>query len=328
MNAILNGEYTNPHAYLGMHSVDVEDKQKQVVRVYCPTAQHVTVVHLEDSSKKYVLEATREPGLFEGVMGRRQKPFKYRLECTSLEGETWSYIDPYQFESRFGDLDLYLFGEGTDYEIHHKLGAHFTTIDDVEGVSFAVWAPGAKKVSVVGEFNSWDGRRHPMRLIPSNGIWEIFIPGLANGDTYKFEIKTKDNTLLYKADPYAVWSELRPQTASRVFNLENYKWKDSRWMKKREKREPFKEAVSIYEIHAGSWKKHSNGDFYTYRELADSLSEYILEMRYTHVELMGIMEHPFDGSWGYQVTGYFAPTSRYGTPDDFRYFIETMHKKN
>lgn len=328
MNAILNGDDNNPHAYLGMHTVDVEDKQKQVVRVYCPTAKNVTVVHLEDATKKYALEPSEVPGLFEGVMGRRQKTFKYRLECTSHEGEKWSYIDPYQFESCFRELDLYLFGEGTDYEIHHKLGAHFTTIDDVEGVSFAVWAPAAKRVSVIGEFNGWDGRRHAMRLIPSNGIWELFVPGLVNGDTYKFEIKTEDNTILYKADPYAVWSELRPQTASRVFDLEKYKWKDSRWMKKREKREPFKEAVSIYEMHAGSWKKHPNGDFYTYRELADSLSEYILEMRYTHVELMGIMEHPFDGSWGYQVTGYFAPTSRYGTPDDFRYFIETMHKKN
>ncbi|MGL4344471.1 MAG: 1,4-alpha-glucan branching protein GlgB [Cellulosilyticaceae bacterium] len=327
INRILSGDYTNPHDYLGMHCVDVEDKKKQVVRAYCPTAKSMTAIHLEDATKKYVLEHKGD-GLFEGSMGRRQKTFQYELECVSEEGEKWSYIDPYQFQSRFGELDLYLFGEGTDYEIYNKLGAHFTTIDGIEGINFAIWAPAAKRVSVIGEFNNWDGRRHPMRLIPSNGIWELFVPGLREGDTYKFELKDRENKLLYKADPYAVWSELRPHTASKIFDLDKYKWKDSRWMKKREKRTPYNEAVCIYEIHAGSWKKHPNGEFYTYRELADSLSEYVMEMRYTHVELMGVMEHPFDGSWGYQVTGYFAPTSRYGTPDDFRYFVETMHRKN
>lgn len=328
ITAIKGGQLENPHALLGMHQVDIEDKQKVVARVFCPTAKKVTIVHLEDATKSYELECIDEEGLFEGTMGRRKHTFPYKVQCVSVDGHEWTYIDPYQFQTQFSEYDLYLFGEGTDHEIYKKLGAHFVNLNGIEGVYFAVWAPNAKRVSVIGEFNGWDGRRHQMRLLPSNGIWEIFIPGVQNMDTYKYEIKTQEGILLYKADPYASYSELRPYTASRVYNLNEYKWKDAKWLKKRESKLYYKEPVTIYEMHIGSWKKHLNGDRYNYRELADDLVKYLKDMHYTHVELMGILEHPFDGSWGYQVTGYFAPSSRYGTPDDFRYFVDTMHKNN
>ncbi|MEG0325001.1 MAG: 1,4-alpha-glucan branching protein GlgB [Cellulosilyticaceae bacterium] len=330
MNELLrikNGESKNPHAFLGMHQEVTESKEHLVVRVFCPDAKEVTVVHMNDKTKKYKLAAIDEDGYFEGIMGRRKITFPYLLECKGENNTKWSYIDPYQFSPLITDLDLHLFGEGNHYEIYNKLGAHFESVGQVEGVYFAVWAPAAKRVSVVGEFNNWDGRRHAMRLVESHGVWELFIPGLAEGDVYKYEIKIQDDTVIYKADPYANWSEVRPHTASRVCDMRKYKWHDSKWMEKRKDKQYVSEPVSIYEVHIGSWKKHLDGNFYTYREMADDLVKYLLEMNYTHVELLGVMEHPFDGSWGYQVTGYFAPTSRYGTPDDFRYFVDTMHAK-
>lgn len=330
MNELLRikkGESKNPHAFLGMHQEGTESKERLVVRVFCPDAKEVTVVHMSDRTKKYKLAAIDEEGYFEGTMGRRKITFPYLLECKGEHNTNWSYIDPYQFQPLITDLDLHLFGEGNHYEIYNKLGAHFEKVGQVEGVYFAVWAPEAKRVSVVGEFNNWDGRRHAMRLIASHGVWELFVPGLTEGDVYKYEIKVQDDTVIYKADPYANWSEVRPHTASRVCDLRKYKWHDSKWTEKRKDKQYVSEPVSIYEVHIGSWKKHLDGNFYTYRDMADHLVKYLVEMNYTHVELLGVMEHPFDGSWGYQVTGYFAPTSRYGTPDDFRYFVDTMHAK-
>ena len=228
------------------------------------------------------------------------------------------------------EMDRYLFGQGTHYEIYEKLGAHPMTLDGKRGVYFAVWAPHAASVSLVGDFNNWEPESHPMTLLETSGIYEIFVPGLKEGNLYKFAIGTQTGKLLFKADPYARSAEFRPGTASAVASDTPYKWSDSAWLQKRRTTNPREAAMSIYEVHLGSWRKkdreEKNG-FYTYREAAVELAEYVKDMGYTHVELMGIAEHPFDGSWGYQVTGYYAPTSRYGTPEDFQYFVNYLHKK-
>lgn len=228
-------------------------------------------------------------------------------------------------------MDRYLFGEGTHYEIYKLMGAHPTTQRGKDGVYFAVWAPHAESVSVVGDFNKWDPDKNVMKCDNDMGIYQLFVPKVREGDLYKFCITTYKGKLLFKADPYANYAEYRPGTASCVYDISRFKWGDSVWMKKRQEFNEKKDAMSIYELHPGSWKKHplKDGDedgFYNYRELAHSLADYVKEMGYTHVELMGIAEHPFDGSWGYQVTGYYAPTSRYGTPEDFQYFVNYMHK--
>lgn len=228
-----------------------------------------------------------------------------------------------------GELDQYLFGQGNHYEIYKKLGAHMVDDEEQEGVYFAVWAPNAKSVSVVGEFNDWDRTRNPMTRAEYIGIYTCFVPGVKEGMMYKFCIETITGEYHMKADPYANYAELRPGTASRITNIENLKWTDSSWMAAREKWNHKKEPMSVYEVHMGSWKRHPGTEdegFYTYREFAKEITKYIKDMGYTHVEIMGIAEHPFDGSWGYQVTGYYAPTSRYGTPEDFAWMINYLHR--
>ncbi len=228
------------------------------------------------------------------------------------------------------DMDQYLFGQGNHYDIFRKLGAHPAKDKGKKGVYFAVWAPHAWKVHVIGEFNSWNLESHEMKRLEPLGIYELFVPGVETGSLYKYLIETEDHRLLYKADPYALQAEQRPGTASRVADISGFRWSDSAWLEKRKQKNTKEMPMSIYEVHPGSWKKHPHGPdedgFYSYRELAHSLTEYVKEMGYTHVELMGIAEHPFDGSWGYQVTGYYAPTSRYGTPQDFMYLINYLHK--
>ncbi len=229
------------------------------------------------------------------------------------------------------DLDQYLFGQGNHYDIFRKLGAHLTELDGKKGVHFAVWAPHAHSVKLIGECNGWNGEEHEMKRLEPLGIYEIFVPGAWEGMLYKYLVEGADNELYYKADPYAYSSEMRPGNASRVADLEGYIWSDRNWMEKRKGFQMKEQPMSIYEVHPGSWKKHPHGPeedgFYTYRELAHSLADYVKEMGYTHVELMGIAEHPFDGSWGYQVTGYYAPTSRYGSPKDFMYLVDYLHKQ-
>ncbi len=227
------------------------------------------------------------------------------------------------------EMDRYLFGNGTHYEIYNKLGAHLMTVGGKKGIYFAVWAPHASAVSVVGDFNNWKPDADPMTCLATSGIYERFIPGLGTGELYKFAITTQRGDLLYKADPYAQYAEFRPGTASVTADSASFKWSDSKWMEKRRETEPRKSAMSIYEVHLGSWKKkprEEKAGYYTYREAAEELTAYMKDMGYTHVELMGIAEHPFDGSWGYQVTGYFAPTSRYGTPEEFKYFVNYLHR--
>ncbi|WP_026314532.1 1,4-alpha-glucan branching protein GlgB [Heyndrickxia acidiproducens] len=224
------------------------------------------------------------------------------------------------------EFDTYLFHEGTLYESYKTLGAHAVEIDGQKGVKFAVWAPHAKSVSVVGSFNDWEGSSHPMLQTADSGIWVLFVPGLKSGELYKYEIETPDGQKVLKADPYAFYSELRPKTASIVYELDNYTWHDHRWMKHKPKYDPYHKPMLIYEMHFGSWKKKPNGDFFTYREMADECISYLTEHGYTHIELMPMMEHPFDRSWGYQITGFYSITSRYGKPEDFMYFVDQCHQ--
>ena len=228
------------------------------------------------------------------------------------------------------DFDQYLFGQGNHYDIFRKLGAHLTEHEGQKGVHFAVWAPHAVAVHVIGEFNGWNETSHPMSRLDPLGIWEVFVPGVQLGCLYKYLIEAQDHSLLYKADPYATEAEMRPGTASKVSDISDFRWSDKDWMEKRKKKDPKEEPMAIYEVHPGSWKKHPHGPdedgYYNYRELAHALADYVHEMGYTHVELMGIAEYPFDGSWGYQVTGYYAPTARYGDPQDFMYLVNKLHR--
>ena len=231
------------------------------------------------------------------------------------------------------EFDQYLFGQGTHYDLYNKLGAHPMTVDEEEGVYFAVWAPNAAAVSIVGDFNEWDENATPMERLEPLGIYQIFLTGIKVGDIYKYCVTAQDGKKTLKADPYGFQAELRPNNASVVADISDFKWHDSRWMKKREKFDDKKNPMFVYEVHPGSWKKHEQTEededgFYNYREIAHELAAYVKDMGYTHVELMGIAEHPFDGSWGYQVTNYFAPTSRHGSPEDFQYFMDYMHEHN
>lgn len=321
---LLQGNDRYPHELLGMHKLN--ETNQLLVRVLCPQAKRITIHSLSDKNKKYPIEGIAENGFFEYIINQEESPFLYKLECDDGEGHLWTYIDPYQFESTITPEELYLFGVGKDYEIYSKMGAHFMKVQGIKGVRFLVWAPHATRVSVVGAFNNWDGRRHCMRFIPSHGVWELFIPGLETGESYRYEIRKKEGKQFCKSDPYATYYEVRPNNASVIFDEGKYRWQDKKWMKAREKKNLSQSAMSIYEVHIGSWRRHEEGTNYSYQEVATELAAYIKEMGYTHVELMGIVEHPYDGSWGYQVTGYFAPTSRYGNPDDFKKFIDVLHQ--
>ena len=247
---------------------------------------------------------------------------------TTVEKKTQNALP---FPEKITEYDQYLFAQATNYDIYNKLGSHVTVNNGEKGVYFAVWAPKAKAVSLVGNFNNWDGSKNPMTRNEPNGIWDIFVPGLDVGEVYKYQIKTWDDRILMKADPYANSNELRPNNASVVSDISHFKWSDAKWITNRRKTDIKKAPMAIYEVHIGSWRRHKevgeNGtDFYNYREFAHEITDYVKQMGYTHIELMGIAEHPFDGSWGYQVTGYYAPTSRYGTPEDFMYMINYLHE--
>lgn len=328
MQLIIDSNHSDPHRVLGMHEVNHNNKQSLVVRAYIPQAKTINVVDAKNKNKKYPMEKIHSYGFFECIIPNRKKWFQYKLEITDYNSNSWTTYDPYEFSVGIGEQDIYLFNQGTHYEIYNKLGANPTVIDGVEGVLFGVWAPNAKRVSVIGEFNNWDGRRNAMRLLQNSGIWEIFVPGLKNNDKYKFEIKTSDNKLIQKADPYEKFAELRPSTSSLVYNINNYKWSDNNWLKEQAQKDKFNSPMNIYEVHLGSWKRveNDNNRFLSYLELADELIPYVKEMGYTHIEILPIEEHPFDGSWGYQVTGYYAPTSRYGNPEEFMHFIDRCHQ--
>ncbi|MDR2940360.1 MAG: 1,4-alpha-glucan branching protein GlgB, partial [Clostridiales bacterium] len=327
---IINCEHGDPHHILGMHEIGIDKKGQLVVRAFNPQAEALYVLDPKEPGVVYEMNRIHDDGFFEVIIKNRDKWFRYEFEAVNANGDSWRYYDPYSFQPVVSPLDLHLFGEGTHYQIYEKLGAHLMEIDGIKGVSFAVWAPNAKRVSVIGEFNAWDGRRNPMRVLSNSGVWELFIPGLCEKDKYKFEIKSITGGLVQKSDPYGNFFELRPSTSSLVFDLTKYKWNDSDWFEKRKNNHPLDGPINVYEVHFGSWKRkvEDGNRFMSYIELADELIPYVKKMGYTHIELMPVEEHPFDGSWGYQVTGYFAPTSRYGSPDEFMYFVDKCHQND
>jgi len=325
---IVHSAWPDPFEILGIHVIKWGGKEYVAVRAFLPDAADAAVVEV-GSGREYPMKRLHKDGFFEAVIRGRTDVFQYRLKKTDQGNKTSLIIDPYSFLPILSDYDLYLIAEGTHYNQYDKLGAHEMTVDGVEGVFFAVWAPNAIRVSVTGDFNEWDGRRHMMRVRGSTGVWELFIPGLRQGVIYKYEVKSRyKGFLAEKADPYAFYSELRPKSASVVWNLDRYLWSDNRWMEARKETNWFESPMSIYEVHLGSWRRvpEEGGRWLTYRELADSLVPYVKDMGYTHVELMPVSEHPLDESWGYQTVGYFSCTSRYGTPDDFMYFVDSMHQ--
>ncbi|MDX2411663.1 MAG: 1,4-alpha-glucan branching protein GlgB [Woeseiaceae bacterium] len=318
--ALAEGRHRDPFALLGIHKVG----KSRVVRTFQPQAKQVDLIDA-DGSHLADMRKVHSDGLFVAAMPPRIR--RYRLRVTSHDGHTADIEDAYHFPQSLGDIDLYLLGEGSDRQIYNKLGAHVISLEGVRGARFAVWAPNASRVSVVGDFNDWDGRRHIMRLHPANGIWEFFLPGVCGGARYKFEMLDKHGKLLpLKTDPYGSYHEPPPGNASIVYESD-YRWQDSSWVGKRSVVPDLDKPVSIYEVHLGSWRRKADeGNRYlTYRELADELVDYVADMGFTHIELLPISEHPFDGSWGYQPIGMFAPTQRFGSPDDFRYFIDRCH---
>ncbi len=319
-------EHPDPHSILGAHRHTIEGKAGIVVRAFHPEAIKAEV--LINRRKPFPMERCHAGGLFAAFIPRQRLPFPYRIRFTFSDGNTWESDAPYRFLPTLGDMDLYLAGEGTHHRLYERLGAHLHEIDAVAGVSFAVWAPNAKRISVIGDFNNWDGRLFPMRRMGGSGIWEIFVPGLKAGTLYKYEIKTANGDLRIKTDPYAFAMELRPGTASIVWDLETYQWHDDLWIANRGRHDFRQEPMAIYEVHLGSWMRvpEEGNRWLTYRELAPRLLEHVKKFGFTHVELLPVAEHPFDASWGYQVTGYYAPTSRFGTPDDFKYFVDMFHQ--
>ncbi len=322
--AILNADHHDPFSFLGPHEDSADGGM--IVRAFLPQAGRVDVIDPADGSVLAAMERVHPDGLFTARLADKAGMFAYRLRLDgSMEIE-----DPYRFGSWLGEMDRYLLAEGTHYRTYDKLGAHRTEIDGVSGVVFTVWAPNARRVSVVGDFNDWDGRRHSMRVHPGCGIWEIFIPGIGEGALYKFEILGMEGALMpLKTDPYAFFMEQSPGTASIVHDINQFNWSDEDWLKTRAERHHRDKPISIYEVHLGSWRRKPDEDNrpLTYGELADELIPYVKHMGFTHIELLPVSEYPFDGSWGYQPIGLFAPTSRFGPPDEFRHFVNRCHQE-
>lgn len=324
---LVTSGYGDPFSVLGMHREGADGDL--VIRALQPQAQNVYVLEYETGNIMATMEKVHDTGLFQVEFPPDWDFFKYRLRIDLWTGESYDTEDAYRFPPVLGEQDLYYMSEGTHIDEYDRLGAHPIELDGVKGVVFAVWAPNARRVSVVGTFNEWDGRRHMMRPRGSSGIWEIFVPHISAGVLYKYELIGPDGNILpLKADPFAFYAEKRPSTASVVYDLDKYEWKCPGWEKKREAANAMDAPISIYEVHLGSWRrKYDEGMRYlTYKEMEEELVPYVKEMGYTHVELLPVNEHPFDGSWGYQATGLYAPTSRFGTPDEFRSLIDAFHK--
>ncbi len=327
---LVYSESSDPHKILGPHLTE----KGIVIMAYIPMAREIRV---KVGKKEFLMDMEDEAGVFAVLIPGKKVP-EYTYLVTYDNGKTQELEDPYRFAPQISETELKKFDSGICYDIYEKMGAHQMEIDGVKGVYFAVWAPCAMRVSVVGDFNLWDGRRHPMRRLSGHGVFELFIPGLSEGTIYKYEVKTQKGEPMMKADPYGSYVELRPNNASIVWDVNKHIWQDAAWMKKRAEEKGKSKPMSVYEVHLGSWirkepvldengKEIVGSEFYNYREIAPRLADYAKEMGFTHVELMPVMEHPLDASWGYQVTGYYAPTSRYGTPDDFQYFVDYLHGK-
>jgi 1,4-alpha-glucan branching enzyme len=322
LTRLLALRHNDPHSILGAHPTP----RGVIVRAFRPGAERVSLII--EGEPPLAMLARAEAGLFEVLVEKKREVFPYRLEVHFPGGHTITTRSAYSFMPTLGELDLYLLAEQKHERAYEKLGAHLHEMEGVGGVAFAVWAPNAAGVSVVGDFNGWDGRLNMMRMLGASGIWEIFVPELAPGTRYKYEIHTRDGALMLKTDPYATWMEVPPGTASVVYNV-SQSFTDAGWVSERAKRDQLHSPMSIYEVHLGSWRRvpAEGNRSLTYREMAHQLGDYVADLGFTHVELMPVMEHPFAGSWGYQVTGYFAPTARFGTPDDFRYLVDSLHQR-
>lgn len=338
MAAIEGGYHGDPFAVLGPHMTTLDAASAVVIRAFLPWAEHVQVAR--DDGTLHDMWRVHPEGLFEAVIPADGK-FGYMLRATNKHGQEASLRDPYSFGPVLSDFDLHLISEGNHYRTYEKMGAHVREVEGVRGVHFVVWAPTAERVSVIGNFNGWDGRIHLMRKHLGPGIWEIFIPDIGTGESYKYQIKTHIGDMLTeKADPYGFYAEYRPNTSSVVADIDSYGWGDSEWMSNRPRTQALSSPISIYEVHLGSWKRipgggrpttadrsvTETGGWLDYRRLAHELVDYVKYMGFTHIELMPVSEHPFDGSWGYQTIGYYAVTSRYGTPEDFQYFVDYCHR--
>jgi 1,4-alpha-glucan branching enzyme len=324
VNRFVSGEHSDPFRVLGPHRVgdDLE------IRVFRPDARKIEIVLDQHPEEPIAAQKIQQDGLFCATIRDATRDLPYCLRVTAWDGLHELTRDPYQYGPIMGEVDLHLFAEGQHWRIYDKFGAHVRAIGDANGVYFAVWAPNAQRVSVVGDFNGWDGRVNPMRKLIGSGVWELFLPGIKQGAHYKFEIRTQNGALLLKSDPFAFFNQHGKSTASMVYDLERYTWNDGAWMESRRTRNWPRSPISIYEVHVGSWRRKAEegNRQLSYLELGETLLPYVLEMGYTHIELLPIAEHPFEGSWGYQVTNYYAPTSRFGTPDEFRHFVDKCHQ--
>jgi 1,4-alpha-glucan branching enzyme len=328
ISRLVEGTLENPAQLLGPHPTTFGDRQALSVRAYLPNSERVWLVDKEQEQTR-PMRRIHPAGFYEAICPLPHgKPANYRLRVCSQNGEISEMHDPYAVEPYLTEFDLFLFGQGRNWQIYNKLGAHARTVDDVAGVNFAVWAPNAESIQVVGDFNHWVGERHPMRKHIPAGVWELFVPGIRPGEKYKYRLKMRGGYTVDKTDPYGFYAEMPPRTASVVAELDSYAWNDQGWLDQRAATDPLRKPINIYELHLGSWKRDPAGHhgWMNYRKIAEQLVPYCQEMGFTHVELMPITEHPFTGSWGYQTVGYFSVTSRYGTPEDFMYFVDLLHQ--
>jgi 1,4-alpha-glucan branching enzyme len=325
LSSLVEVKNRSPHELLGLH--ELGDGKGLVARALVPEAAKVELQPvLEKDQPAIVLERIPKTEVFEGTTTDAQRVYSYDLVITDKAGNVRRTRDPYSFLPTLGESDLYLFAKGDERRIYDKLGSHLRTIDGVAGASFAVWAPNAQRISVVGDFNQWDGRVHQMRSLGQSGVWEIFIPGIAEGAHYKYEVRDRQGRIILKTDPYGFFFETPPKNAAIVWDNRKFQWSDEQWLAERRQRDTLRSPLSIYELHLGSWRKKSPGESLSYRELAEPLVQYLKTMGFTHVELMPVAEHAFYPSWGYQVTGFYAPTSRYGSPEDFQFLVNALHE--
>lgn len=329
ISGLIDGVLENPAQMLGPHRVNVGGRQAISVRAYLPGSEQAWLLDADHATPR-LMRRVHSAGFYEALypINNQEKTANYRLRVASKSGEITDMHDPYAVEPFLTDFDRFLFGEGRHWHLYNKMGAHCRTIDGVSGVNFAVWAPNAQNIQIVGDFNGWDGRQHLMRKHIPAGIWELFVPNIGVGEKYKFRLRTSYGQIIDKSDPFGFYAELPPRTASVVSNFDAYTWNDNDWMARRASRDPLRDPISVYEVHLGSWRRDPSGihGWMNYRTIAHQLVDYCREMGFTHIELMPVSEHPFSGSWGYQTVGYFSVTSRYGTPEDFMYMVDHCHR--
>ena len=329
VESIIRNLHYDPFQILGPHEIKVKGRKNWVVRAFVPDSIEVYLVDPKNG-EEYRMRSTHNEHFFEVVLPGHKEIFMYQYRIVAMNGHERFVYDPYFFLPQMGELDLHLFGQGDHHKIYEKLGAHPMEVNGVKGVYFALWAPNARNVSVIGDFNVWHGGKHQMRVLGSSGVWELFVPDIGVGEVYKYEVKDQSGNIFEKSDPYGFQFEVRPASGSIVADINKYEWADQDWMDRRRRTDPLGQPISVYEVHLGSWMRvpEDGNRFLTYRELAPQLVEYVKKIGYTHIHLLPVAEHPLDASWGYQVLGYYAPTSRFGSPEDFQYFVDHCHRND